>query len=208
MPVSNNYEYEINYGNLPNAQEELVRYLRDNLKYNEDKLLKEEERIKEIPWKELEYTIYTVPKGSPRPKYSSRNGVFYVKGAKATKNFFRKMIEAEGLICTRVEINIDAYLPTPVKSMTATEVILAEEGLIRPISTPDFDNIAKTYTDALQDILLFNDNIINPGRVEKFYSIKPRLKIILRYQTEFDSAYNRRKTENGAKYKKDFNTEG
>ncbi len=115
------------------------------------------------------------------------------------------MIESNGLICTRVEITIEAYLPTPIKSMTATEVILAEKGLIRPISTPDFDNIAKTYTDALQDILLFNDNIINPGHIEKFYSIKPRLKIKIKYQTDFDSQYNRRKTLNGTKYKKLFN---
>ena len=86
--------------------------------------------------------------------------------------------------------------------MTNQEVILAEKGLIRPLVTPDFDNLAKTYTDALQGVLLLNDNIITSGRVEKYFSIKPRINIKLRWQKEFDSKYNEKKTLNSIGYKK------
>ena len=88
--------------------------------------------------------------------------------------------------------------------MTKKEIILAEKGLIRPISTPDFDNLAKTYTDALQGILLLNDNIINEGTVKKYFSIKPRIHIKLKWQNNFDSKYNERKTINSKGYRNLF----
>ena len=36
---------------------------------------------------------------------------------------------------------------------------------------------------------------------DKYYSIKPRIEIEIRYQTSFDSKFNQRKTENTKKYK-------
>lgn len=195
-----NYEYQTLYAPYPDTQEELIKYLEDNLRYDKAKVEAEEERIKSIKWIEKEFVFYLVPKGTPRPRTDGTH--FYVKGAAQMKKTFRKFLGDEGIICTRCEFDLITYLPTPVNSMTNAEVLLAEKGLIKPISTPDFDNLAKTYTDALQGIILLNDNIINPGRVEKYYSIKPRIKILLRYQDAFDCKYNERKTIQSVGYKK------
>lgn len=195
-----NAEYNMLYSKYPDDQESLVRYLEDNLKYDKTKLELEEARIKDIKWNTKECTFYLIPKGTPRPRSDGTH--FYVKGASQLKKTFRKFLYNEGIICTRVDYTLITYQPTPINSMTNTEVILAEKGLIRPISTPDFDNLAKTYTDALQGVILLNDNIINPGRVEKYYSIKPRIKILLRYQDNFDCKYNEKKTVNSVGYKK------
>ena len=193
-------EYNSLYSTFPDTNDELIKYLENNLRYDKDKIKSEEERIKNINWIEKEWTFFIVPKGTPRPRTGGRH--FYVKGAKQMKKLFDKLLHEEGIICTRCEFELTTYQPTPINSMSNTEIILAEKGLIRPLVTPDFDNLAKTYTDALQGIILLNDNIINPGRVEKYYSIKPRIKILIRYQDAFDCKYNERKTINSIAYKK------
>lgn len=52
----------------------------------------------------------------------------------------------------------------------------------------------------IQGILLLNDNIINFGGVRKFFSVKPRVKIYLRYQEGFDSKYNEKKITKSTAY--------
>lgn len=196
--IPEDYDYLTLYGNYPNTQNELVDYLKATLKIDYNKLHAEEERIKNIEWCEEEFTVFVVPKGTPRPR--SANGHFYVKDAKKNKKLFKKFLKDHSIIFTRCELELTTWQPTPLTSMTNNEILLAEKGLLRPISNPDFDNLAKTYTDAIQGILLMNDNIVNPGCVKKYYSIKPRINIKLRWQKEFDSKYNERKTLSSKAY--------
>lgn len=193
-------EYRQKYSWLPTEQDELLQYLEDNLRLDMNKIAQEEERIKSIPWEEIEIRASIVPKGTPRPRTSSVTGRFYVKGAKKTHKYFERIIQEKKIICTRVEYTLTIYIPTP-SSMTNTEKYLAEKGVIWPTNTPDWDNIAKTYTDCLQGVLLLNDNIVNPGHVYRYWSIRPRIVINLRYQTQFESNYHRRKAENSVAYK-------
>lgn len=184
-------EYEYIYGGIPDDHDDILKYLEENMRLDFKKIAEEEARIKAIEWDCREVMFFLVPKGTPRPRQSG--GHFYVKGAKQMKNVFNKYLREEGLICTRCDLSLTAWMPTPCSSMTNTEIYLAEKGLIRPQSAPDFDNLAKTYTDALQDVLIYNDNIINPGHVEKYYSVKPRIKLCMRFAKDFDSNYNRKK---------------
>jgi len=194
-------EYNSIYGKYPDEQAEIIEYLKTNLEYNKDDyntIL--DYATNKIQWKTIELVFYLVPKGSPRPKSDSTH--FYVKGAKQLKKIFKNYIIYNNIIHTRVNYKLFTYHPTPINKMSNEEIILCEEGIIRPITSPDFDNLAKTYTDAIQGVLILNDNIINPGYIEKFYSVKPRIKIILSYQTDYDSNYNRIKTINSIAYKK------
>ena len=195
-------EYREKYAYLPSTQSELIEYLENNIKLDKKKVEAEEDRIRAIQWERVLIEANIIPHGSPRPRYSSVTSTFYVKGAKQMKKYFTKIIQEHKILCTRVEYNLRAYMPTPTSTMNNTEIYLAEKGLILPISTSDWDNLAKTYTDCLQDVLLLNDNIINPGHVYKYYSIKPRIEIEIRYQVSHDSKYNKRKTESTVAYKK------
>jgi Holliday junction resolvase RusA-like endonuclease len=197
-------EYEITYGALPVDQGELISHLENLLKLDPIRVAEEEKRISEIKWIEKEFTFFIIPKGTPRPRTDGNH--FYVKGASQLHRIFKKFLREEGVICTRIEYELRTYQPTPTKSMSKMEILLCEKGVIRPIATPDWDNLAKTYTDCLQDVMLLNDNIINPGKVEKFYSIKPRIVIRMRWQKEFDSRFNEKKTKNSTGYRKLFGT--
>lgn len=194
-------EYREKYAYLPSTQSELIEYLETTIKLDPKKIEAEEERIRSLLWQRVHLEAFIVPHGSPRPRYSSVTGTFYVKGAKQMKRYFEKVVSEHKILCTRVEYSLTCFMPTPCSSMNNTEIYLAEKGLILPISTSDWDNLAKTYTDCLQDVLLLNDNIINPGHVYKYYSIKPRIEIDIRYQSDYDSKYNKKKTENTKNYK-------
>lgn len=201
-PTLEELEYREKYAYLPSTQDELLEYLEKTTKLDKNKIRQEEERIKNIQWERVHIEAFIVPHGSPRPRYSSASGTFYVKGAKKMKHYFEKMISNHKILCTRVEYTLTCYMPTPKSSMNNTEIYLAEKGLILPVSTSDWDNLAKTYTDCLQEVLLLNDNIINPGHVYKYYSIKPRVEIEIRYQLNYDSRFNQKKTENTKNYQK------
>jgi hypothetical protein len=54
----------------------------------------------------------------------------------------------------------------------------------------------------LQEYLLVNDNIICDGGVHKYFSIKPRVEVRIRYQDGFDSEYNKKKMMESTNYNK------
>ena len=156
-------EYKSLYGDIPEDSEERMEYLLNQIHFNHIKepVMERIHRINQIKWRNLHYTIYLLPKATPRPR-SGKNGVFYVKGAKDNKAFFKEFIKNEKLplITTPAKFSCTSYLPIP-SSMTAAEKILAELGMIRPISKPDWDNLGKAYCDMLQDLLLFDDSLID-----------------------------------------------
>lgn len=188
-------EYNEIYGDIPRDYEGRLEYLLNkmNLKRFNEPVYEYMKRIREIKWKDISYTIYLLPKATPRPR-SGKNGIFYVKGAKDNKKFFQNYIVNQDidLITTPCKFICNSYFPIP-SSMNNIEKIAAEMGLIRPTSKPDWDNIAKAYCDMVQDLLIYDDSLIIKGVSEKFYSVKPRIEITISYMEDYDSQYNKKK---------------
>ena len=76
-----------------------------------------------------------------------------------------------GALC----IAVTAFMGVP-KSWSAKKRDAALVGAIRPVGTPDFDNISKVI-DALHGIIFENDSQIVDARVIKLYDERPRLRI-------------------------------
>jgi Holliday junction resolvase RusA-like endonuclease len=187
--------------NIQGLDENLIlNYLENNLKLDLEKIKEEETRIQNINWEEVIITLPIEPKPSPRPRYSFKTKHFYVKGAKSNKNIIKEYINSN-IIYTRTNLLVKTYQPTPIHLMDNNEIYLAEKELILPIQNPDWDNLGKTYSDMIQEYLILNDNIVNPGSVEKYYSLIPRVVIIIRYQKDFDSKFNKKKILNSTQYK-------
>lgn len=199
-------EYETKYGDLPTDSDELLPYLAEKLQLKEkdfEKIRREDEYEKHIPWDELVVYLPIIPRPCPRPRYSSATRSFYVSGAGENKKLLKYYItNVYNIIYTQTHFDVITYLPTPVSQMSRVEIYRAEEKTLCPTSNPDWDNLGKTYSDMVQDILLLNDNIISKGLVEKFYSIKPRVEITIKYQCGFDSRFNKRRVTNSTAYKK------
>jgi Holliday junction resolvase RusA-like endonuclease len=48
---------------------------------------------------------------------------------------------------------------------------------MRPLVTPDFDNLAKAAADAITGICIRDDKFIVVARIEKWYSDRPRVEM-------------------------------
>lgn len=190
-------EYNEKYGDIPEEYEERLEILLSPITTEKRKniLLDSIDKVRNINWITKKFVIYILPKATPRPRLG-KSGVFYVKGAKDNKKFFKKYIEDEDLniITTPTKFKCESFFPTP-SSMNQIEKILAEIGLIRPISKPDWDNVGKAYCDMLQGLLLYDDSLIIEGISKKYYSMKPRIEITISYMEEHDSVYNNKKMQ-------------
>lgn len=188
------------YEEYPLRERDRINYLisHANLKKYKSHILEEASRIKQIHWESVSYTIYVLPKATPRPRLGL-HGTFYVKGAYENKKFFKQYFEETKdipLIRTPCKFKCKTFAPTP-KSMHPIEKILAEMRLVRPISKPDWDNLAKTYTDMIQGTLLYDDALIIEGSLKKYYSVKPRIEVEISWMTEYDSNFNKKKMMKG-----------
>lgn len=186
------YEYDQKYGHIPLDDEERLAYLRDKYKkINLDEIARLSKEIDEIPWETEAHLIEVIPKPGQRPRYSFETEHFYVPGSATNKGIMKKILGiSENLIHARVAVILNTYQPTPCYKMNQNEIYLAELGKIRPLIDPDFDNFAKSYMDAIQGVLVTDDNIITDAQINKFFSVKPRVYIELAYQTRPDSKYN------------------
>jgi len=188
-------EYLEKYGNVSTNKEERVKELKDALSPKQkQQYLEHLNLIRNNQWLSQSFTIYLLPKGTPRPR-SGKFG-FYVKGAKDNRAYFEKYLEDKEttFVTTPCMFTCQVYLPIP-STMNKVEKVLAEEGYIRPISKPDWDNLAKAYCDMIQGFVIYDDAIIIHGECDKFYSTKPRIEITLYWMEHFDSFFNKKKIE-------------
>ena len=187
------HEYRKLYGEIPKDPQQRFAYLLDHLKLGRQKELISDRihHILNIHWSHMDFTIYMIPKATPRPRYSSMTNSFYVRGAKDNRDLFDKFAKGKDLpmINTPCKFTCVSYLPIP-KSMSKADTILAELGLVRPISKPDWDNLGKAYSDMIQSKILVDDSLIVEGVSKKYYSLKPRIEIHIEWMDEPDCFYN------------------
>lgn len=197
-------KYKQLYGDIPEENDTRMEYLLEFLKFRESELpfiKRMVKHLKNIKTRTYSFTLYLVPEPTPRPRVSA-TGIFYVKGAKDNYKLFNEIIQTAGnypLITTATKLDLISYLPTP-RSMNRFEKYFAELGLVNAVSIPDWDNLAKTYSDMIQKNLILNDNLIYDGRSRKFYSIKPRIELKVEFQLAYDCTYNRKKIETSRFY--------
>ena len=155
-------EYNEKYGDIPKDMVGRIDYLLSTIKSKRSihgLILDNIKKCLNREWEEIRYTIYLLPKATPRPR-STSNGFFYVKGASDNKALFKKeMVNFKhDMIYTPCKFYCNSYLPIP-KSMNNLEKILAELGFVYSL-LPEFDNLIKTYTDMIKGTLIYDDSII------------------------------------------------
>lgn len=194
--------YEEKYNDIPKTTLERASSLfsKSNLRDSDIEKLKQRiQDIKNIEYDEISLVFYMLPKATPRPRLSRFTNTFYVKGAMDNSNLFKEFVESSPelnfKIGTPCEFYCKTFFPIP-SNFNKIETILAELGLIKNISKPDWDNLGKTYSDMIQKHLLLDDSLIYHGSVIKSYSIKPRIEVRVRFMKDHDSSYNENKVKN------------
>ncbi len=80
------------------------------------------------------------------------------------------------VITGAVRLLVQEYRPIP-RSWSRQKQEAAREGRIYPTTRPDFDNIIKAITDALNGVLWEDDRQVIDGRIQQFYSDEPRVVV-------------------------------
>lgn len=136
----------------------------------------------------LKFTIPIVPKAQMRARHASR-GKFsttykhkkQVASEDTLNTFLMQYMPKEPLVGPLV-LGVKAFLPVP-KSKSKKFKKAAQEGQIRPITTPDCDNLLKMIKDCMSQMRYWEDDkqVVEylPG-TGKYYSDQPRWEIELR----------------------------
>lgn len=221
-------EYEAKYGNIPIDYRERLEWLYDNLHINdrqaESILFKRDKMISSLQYYDTTIILFEVPEGSPRPRFrivnranlsnmalSNPNFVHvYSLTGKEDNMFMKRLMSKEdftaldSMICTPCVIDIFAYLKTP-SYYNKEDTILAEIGLHRPISKPDWDNIGKKYSDMFNSNVWLDDTLVVDGSIHRYYSILPRIEIKIRYLNMAYNKYQYTSILNRSDYKEEYN---
>lgn len=194
------FEYYDKYGLIPNDYQERLKWMVDNYKLNDKKiqdiLYAKQYIMNNLDYYDFKIVLYEEPAGTPRPRFqlvnrynlaneAISNGqfvkVYSITGAEDSR-FMRQLItsgelkEFQELLYTPCRIEFNAFIHTP-SNFNTVQKFLAEIGLERPITKPDFDNIGKKYSDMMNGNIWLDDNLVIDGTIRKFYSIKPRVEI-------------------------------
>lgn len=197
-------EYEAKYGDIPVDYTKRLEYMYDKLHISSsmafDIIMKRAEMLRSLQYYDITIILFEVPEGSPRPRFRIVNRqnlanmaienpsfvhVYSITGAEDSK-YMRRLIDSgelnqlNSLIYTPCSVDICAFMKTP-SSYNRVDTILAEMGLYRPITKPDFDNIAKKYSDMFNKNVWLDDTLVVDGAVHKYYSILPRVEIRIKY---------------------------
>jgi Holliday junction resolvase RusA-like endonuclease len=184
--------YEQLYGNIPEDFDGRIKYILNTR--NAESIVKKASAIqkaaKKIKKHNVQFTFYIEPKPSARPRLTSVGGYprFYVPNAQLTKKNFQHFYRLHGdlpFITTPMEFNVIAYAKTP-SNFNKLQTLLAEFGIIRPWGrTFDNDNVYKAYTDCTMGTLIEDDSLICDTKIQKFYSIRPRIEFSITYLDKF-----------------------
>lgn len=182
-------EYNEKYGDIPNTHDERIQYILTSKKAKAS-LMEDVQRYKRklqrIKWETYQFTIDMVPQSTARPRHTF-TGRTYVPHAAERADFFENFVlpklESPPFIDTPCIADIDFYERTP-NSFSQIKKILAEEKTLPNITVRDVDNMLKAVLDMIQHGMLANDNQVYVARVGKWYSIKPRVEITLKYMVK------------------------
>ncbi len=136
--------------------------------------------------KEFRLTVHGEPVAKGRPKLATVRGRAMAFTPKKTRNYedivrhtaVREWNSAPVLRDVPIRLSAKFFRSIPA-SWSAKKQQAALAGLIRPITRPDWDNLGKSITDALNGVVYLDDALIVSSTVEKFYAVEPRVEIIL-----------------------------
>ena len=140
--------------------------------------------------KRINFTVLGTPVGKARPRIT-RFGAYTPEKTIVAEDTIRREYAAS---CDNVKFDaerplrmkVDAYFPIP-QSASAKKKADMTSNAVRPTKKPDWDNLGKLVSDALNQVAYYDDKQIVDCTVRKFYSDKPRLEI------EIDEIMERRR---------------
>ncbi len=135
-------------------------------------------------------TVWATPTPYSPIRYDPRRRIMYVPNKKKLVTNIRDLIMkvlgptpfTNGLFPLYSEVILKSalYIPTP-KNFSRENRYIAEAKVLRPVVTPDTDNVEKILNDAIKSFIIFDDAQITSDITEKYYSLYPRMELVIYY---------------------------
>lgn len=123
----------------------------------------------------IEFTVKGLPVAKGRPRVT-RYGTYTPRKTKDYEKLvqysFKNQYKGQALQGA-LKIRIDFYMYIP-KNTSKKRRKLKNDKEILPTKRPDFDNLTKSMTDALNGLAFEDDNQIAEAHIYKYYSDEPR----------------------------------
>jgi len=121
-----------------------------------------------------------------RPKFSRFGKGVSVRDPKESKDYksFVRLVASqvapETLITEEIRLSIDVYRKIP-KSYSKKKHQQAVDGVLRPTTKPDIDNLAKGIKDGLSKVIWHDDSQVTELVARKWYSDNPRAEVTIEW---------------------------
>ena len=133
----------------------------------------------------IRFTVNVAPEGKARPRFYRRGNFVAAYTPKKTVTHEKMIYDAAAiamlgrdLFVGAVGLSVKAFMPIP-KSWSQKKRYAAMGGTLRPTGKPDIDNILKAIGDGMNNVVWADDKQIVTAHIEKFYSEKPRIEIMV-----------------------------
>lgn len=139
-----------------------------------------------MPAQVYRFTVPGQPTGKARARIVSNNGRIMAYTPESTvvgEEEIRRYAQVAQVrpIVGPVVLTVRCYMRIPERiAQVARNRKAMEAGTIRPTPRPDWDNIGKLVSDALNHIAYQDDSQVVEAHVEKWYSYEPRTEIEVR----------------------------
>lgn len=129
--------------------------------------------------REIKFTIEGEPKGKGRPRFTRGGHAYTPKETVEYEEWVRASYLKAGKVYFANEelgMEIKAYYKIPKSTSKKKR---AEMVHTRPTKKPDYDNVAKIVTDALNEVAYADDKQIVEAKQSKLWAIddKPRVEV-------------------------------
>jgi Holliday junction resolvase RusA-like endonuclease len=130
----------------------------------------------------IKLTVPGIPVAKQRPRVTRRGITFTPAKTLNYETYVRELFAVQyptfKPLTGPIMLKVWAYFPIPRGTSKRTRELM-ESGSIRRDKRPDYDNLAKAISDALNGVAYDDDGQICSAWIEKLYSERPRLEIEL-----------------------------
>ena len=132
----------------------------------------------------FEITIDMAPKGKGRPRFTRTGHAYTPKATRQHEAFLaaraREAMAGRPPFAKGVPLRLTilAVFGVPV-SWPKKKRLAALQGVLKHVTKPDYDNVAKAVCDAFNGIVYADDCQIVKAEVEKMYGPEPHVKVFI-----------------------------
>lgn len=134
----------------------------------------------------IRFEVPGTPVGKGRPRFARRGNFVSTYTPEKTASFenlvkfyANQAMSGKKCIECQVEMQINIFMSVPA-SWSKKKAADALSGIIRPTVKPDADNVAKSISDAINEIVFKDDKQIVELQVRKFYAERARSEVSIR----------------------------